>query len=91
MNSFITDVQVKEAIKDLNINKSPGDYGISLEFYQIFNHKLAPILAELYNNIWLREDMTISMKNGIIQLIYKKKGTPTELKFWRLITLLYTL
>ena len=30
MNSFITDVQVKEAIKDLNINKSPGDYGISL-------------------------------------------------------------
>ena len=32
--------------------------------------------------------MTISMKNGIIQLIYKKKGTPTELKFWRPITLL---
>ena len=57
----------------------------------MFNHKLAPILAELYNNIWLREDMTISIKNGIIQLIYKKKGTPTELKFWRPITLLYTL
>ena len=88
MDRFISEEEVKEAIKNLNIKKSPGDDGITLEFYQTFTHTLAPILAELYNNIWLRDDMTIAMKNGIIQLTYKKKGTPTELKFWRPITLL---
>ena len=88
MDRFISEEEVKEAIKNLNINKSPGDDGITPEFYQIFSHTLAPILAEVYNNIWLRDEMTISMRNGIIQLIYKKKGTPTELKFWRPITLL---
>ena len=88
MDRFISEEEVKEAIKNLNTNKSPGDDGITPEFYQTFSHTLAPILAELYNNIWLRDDTTISMKNGIIQLIYKKKGTPTELRFWRPITLL---
>ena len=54
MNSFITEVEVSEAIKDLNVDKTPGDDGISAEFYQTFNLKSAPILAELYNNKWLR-------------------------------------
>lgn len=66
MDRFISEEEVKEAIKNLNTNKSPGDDGITPEFYQAFSHTLAPILAELFNNIWLREDMTISMKNGII-------------------------
>ena len=88
MDRFISEEEVKGAIKNLNINKSPGDDEITPEFYQTFSHTLAPILAEVYNNIWLRDEMTISMRNGIIQLIYKKKSTPTELKFWRPITLL---
>ena len=88
LNNYISEQEVREAIRDLNIDKSPGDDGISTEFYQAFNLAIVPILTEVFNNIWLNDEMPSSMKNGIIQLIYKKKGTVTNLKYWRPITLL---
>ena len=40
---------------------------------------ISPILTEIFNNILLNDEMTPSMKNGIIQLILKKKrNTVTE-------------
>ena len=88
LNNYISEQEVREAIRDLSIDKSPGDDGISTEFYQAFNLAIVPILTEVFNNIWLNDEMPSSMKNGIIQLIYKKKGTVTNLKDWRPITLL---
>ena len=88
LNNYISEQEVREAIRDLNIDKSPGDDGITAEFYQAFNLAIVPIVTEVFNNIWLNDEMPSSKKNGIIQLIYKKKGTVTNLKYWRPITLL---
>ena len=88
LDSVITEPEIIEAINDLQIDKSPGDDGLTTEFYKAFNLQLSPILVEVYNNIWIAGILTPTMKNGIIQLIYKKKGTSTELKFWRPISLL---
>ena len=76
-NFFISEEEIKIAILDLNKNKSPGDDGITAEFYKKFHLELTPILAEVYNNIFIEEKLTKSMKRGIVTLV-----------FWRPISLL---
>ena len=87
-NFFISEEEIKIAILDLNKNKSPGDDGITAEFYKKFHLELTPILAEVYNNIFIEEKLTKSMKRGIVTLVFKNKGSPNNLKFWRQISLL---
>ena len=84
----ITEKEIRIAIKNLNKNKSPGSDGITPEFYQTFVIELTPVLAELYNNMFLDQNLTESMKIGIISLIFKNKGTIADLKNWRPISLL---
>ena len=88
LKGYIAKEEIRKAIKELSQDKSPGGDGITAEFYQCFQNRLIPILQEVYNNIWLKGELTESMKNGIIQLIFKKKGSITELKCWRPISLL---
>ena len=87
-NFFISEEEIKIAISDLNKNKSPGDDGITAEFYKKFHLELTPIFAEVYNNIFNKEKLTKSMKRGIVTLIFKNKGSPNNLKFWQPISLL---
>jgi hypothetical protein len=49
------------------------------------------VLEWLYNNIALRNrDMSNTMSEGLITLIYKGKGSRDEIKNWRPISLLNT-
>ena len=43
---------------------------------------------EVYTNIFYTGQLANTMKNGLITLIYKKKGDPNVLKYWRPITFL---
>ena len=44
-------------------------------------NEVAPILADLFNNILLKNNkMTKSMREGLITIIYKGKGDRTDLK-----------
>ena len=72
----------------MNKDKSLGQDGITSEFYQRFWPRLVPILVEVYTNIFYTGQLADTMKNGLITLIYKKKGDPNDLKYWRPITLL---
>ena len=69
IKGHIAKEEIRKAIKELCKDKSPGGDGITAEFYQCFQNRLIPILQEVYNNIWLKGELTESMKNGIIQLI----------------------
>ena len=88
LNEYINEEEIIIAIKQLNNNKSPGEDGITAEFYKNFEIKLTPILCELYNNILFKNELSETMKMGIITLIYKNKGNIDYLKNWRPITLL---
>ena len=90
LNDYISEQEISFAIKNLNENKSPGQDGLTNEFYKTFNDQLTPILCEVYNYISMKGELPESMKTGIITLIYKNKGCTENLKNWRPITLLNT-
>ena len=80
IGSLIKDEEIDEAIKSLDLNKSPWIDGITAEFYQNFWPILTPILAELYNNFFLHNNLTKKFKQGIITLIFKNKDSRDEIK-----------
>ena len=68
-------------------NKSPGPDGLSVEFYSTFWARLGPILVRVFNVCYNRGDLSDSMKESAIRLIFKK-GDHKCLKNWRPISLL---
>ena len=88
IGSFITEKEIDNAIKEMNLNKSPGSDGLTAEFYKTFRTQLTPILTELFNNSFFQNFLPPDFKLGIITLIFKNKGSPDEIKNWRPISLL---
>lgn len=78
---------ILESLKGMSKNKSPGNDGLTAEFYLQFFNKLGPCLLRVFNSIEQKKEMSRSMKCGIISLIYKK-GDKRHLKNWRPISLL---
>ncbi|MGL6064844.1 MAG: RNA-directed DNA polymerase, partial [Fusobacteriaceae bacterium] len=82
--------EIECAIMQLNNGKSPGRDGIPNEFYKHFKEVLAPILKEVYDEVFKREETSNFMGIGVIKLIYKKRGDKNDLKNYRPITMLNT-
>ena len=59
-----------------------------MEFYKTFSDLLTPILVDVYNNISIQGKLPKTMRSSIVNLIFKKKGSPLLLKSWRPISLL---
>ena len=72
LNKFISSIEIKEAIKGMKNEKSPGDDGIPKEVYHKFFHLLKDELTELYNNIKFEKIMPDSQKNATVKLLFKK-------------------
>ena len=83
----ITLDEIKKAIKDMKLNKSPGPDGIPIEFYLEFIDIIAPKLMIVFNHIYVKGIEPISHSIGYIRLIFKK-GIKELLRNWRGITLL---
>jgi hypothetical protein len=69
------DISIQEcehAITNIKKNKSPGDDGLPVEFYNTFWEELKHLLVEVYNESYKNETLPISMRKSIIALIYKK-------------------
>ena len=69
-------------------NKSPGNDGISVEFYCKFWDKLGPLLVETMNYSFREGELTTSQKQGVITLIAKKGKNKLFIENYRPITLL---
>ncbi len=82
--------EIECAIMQLNNGKSPRRDGIPNEFYKHFKEVLAPILKEVYDEVFKREETSNFMGIGVIKLIYKKRGDKNDLKNYRPITMLNT-
>lgn len=82
--------EIEEAIMQLNNGKSPGKDGLPNEFYKVFRKVLTPILKDVYDEIFKKEETSYFMGIGLVKLIYKRKGDIADLKNYRPITMLNT-
>ena len=64
------EISLDEIIKSINSetnNKSPGNDGLTAEFYKHFSNELAPVLLDVYDS-WGK----LTSRTGIKSAIYKK-------------------
>lgn len=88
MESLFTIEDLESAHKTMKPGKSPGNDGLSAEFYKHSWEFIKDDLLDTLNEIVVSRKMPLSMTQGIITLIFKEKGERSKLKFWRPITLL---
>ena len=88
MENDLTMEEIKRVIKLFSRNKTPGDDGFSVEFYEAFLDLLGGNLLDCYNEAFHENQLSISQRRGIISLIPKSEENLNEITCWRPITLL---
>ena len=87
MDRVLDSDEILLAIKQLHGNRSPGQDGLTIEFYKTYQEKLVPILYHVYYEAF-NSKLHDSARRGIITLIEKSGKDPLELKNWRPLSLL---
>ena len=77
-----------EAPSAMKSNKSPGNDGITKEFYQDFWAILGNFLVATLNHTFEKGELSVSQKQAVITLIEKKNRGKCFIKNWRPISLL---
>jgi len=86
---LLTNDECTETINRMKKNKSPGNDGLPVEFYQVFWNEIKSMVINALNEAYALGELSSSQKRAIITLMYKK-GDPELLKNWRPISLLNT-
>ena len=82
----ITQIELRNTIKSLKKNKSPGIDGLTYEFYQIFWEKLEPHFMSMINETFEKGHLPLSTRKAILRVIFKK-GERNLLQNYRPISL----
>ena len=75
-------------MKSMKNNKTPGNDGLTKEFYETFWDELKTPLMESVNQAFHTKILSISQRQAVIKLIEKKDRDKRYIKNWRLISLL---
>ncbi len=86
MKAGLTEEEVRQAIKLMARNKTPGIDGLPIEFYQCFEF-VVPSLVMVLKNVVKNRHMTYSQRLAVVSILFKKKDR-TLLKYYRPISLL---
>ena len=87
----ITECEVRDALKQVGLNKSPGLYGLPYEVYLRLLHMFVPILTDMFNHWFAQGAIPGSVTKGVITLLKKGDWHVWEgLDDYRPITLLNT-
>ncbi len=85
---LITIDECKNVLSTFKRNKSPGNDGLTIEYYEYFWNDVKQILVECLNYAYKHGELSTSQKQAIISLIHKKGKDRLLLKNWRPISLL---
>ena len=69
-------------------NKSPGLDGLPGEFYKRFFYLFGRHFVTMVNDCFVRGELPLSLRTGLITLIFKDESKKSSLKYWRPISLL---
>ena len=87
----ITECEVRDALKQVGLNKSPGLDGLSNEIYLRLPHIFVTILMDMFNHWFAQGAIPVSITKGVFTLLKKGGRHVCEgLDDYRLITLLNT-
>ena len=82
--------ELLNALKSMPNNKTPGDDGLSTEFYEAFWKELKDSLSKSFHHAKTYKGFSTSQRRGAIKLIEKKDKDKRLIKTWRPISLLNT-
>ena len=87
---IISEDEVFKSLKSMENNKSPGNDGLSKEFYECFWDEVKkPFLASIHK-AFLNQELSTSQKQAVIKMLEKKDKDKRFIKNWRPISLLNT-
>ena len=87
----VTECEVRDALKQVGLNKSPGLDGLPYEVYLRISHMFVPILTDVFNHWFAQGAIPGSVTKGVITLLKKGGRHVGEgLDDYRPITLLNT-
>ena len=87
----VTECEVRDALKQVGLNKSPGLDGLPYEVYLRMSHMFVPILTDMFNHWFAQGAIPGSVTKGMITLLKKGGRNVWEgLDDYRPITLLNT-
>ena len=75
-------------LKSMPNNKSPGNDGLTKEFYEVFWDDLKTPLLSSFKSAFVKGELSISQKQAVIKLIEKKDKDKRLIQNWRPISLL---
>ena len=84
----ITLKECQDILGTFKREKSPGDYGFTLQFYNCLFDLLERDLVDSFNSAYNASEMSISQRRGVINLVPKEDADLESLYNWRPITLL---
>ena len=68
----VTECEVRDALKQVDLNKSPGLDGFPYEVYLRMSHMFVPILTDMFNHWFIQGAIPGCVTKGVITLL--KKG-----------------
>ena len=76
----LTKDECLKVLKEMKLNKTPGNDGLTVEFYYTFWPALGDLLVEVLNETYERGELTASQKQGVITLIEKEAKDTLHIK-----------
>ena len=84
----LTQLECFEVLSSMSKNKTPGNDGLSSEWYLTFWNIIGPVLVKVLNTGFSKGEMSSSQRQAVITLLEKEGKDRCQLKNWRPISLL---
>ena len=90
IETFLSQIQLPTivALKRMPNNKSPGNDGLSKEFYEAFQEDIKDVSINSLKEAKIKGSLSISQRQAVIKLLEKKDRDKRFIKNWRPISLL---
>ncbi len=72
---LVTEEECLKSLKNMDNGKSPGSDGFTAEFYKFFWLDIKDMVTESINYAYVKGELSVDQKRGIITLIPKKGKT----------------